>query len=96
MHPIMMLINLILDLLFWALVIWIVISWLIQFNVVNRHQPLVYRVNEALTKLFEPIMAKIRKYVPPLGTLDVAPIIFFILLAFTQYTINYYYIKNIQ
>lgn len=93
MHPILMLLNLIIDVFRWALIIWIIISWLIQFNVVNRHQPFVYRVNEALTKLFEPIMAKIRKYVPPLGTLDVAPIVFLIGLSFLQYSLNYYFLR---
>ncbi|MBM3617072.1 MAG: YggT family protein [Alphaproteobacteria bacterium] len=93
MHPILMLINLILDVFRWALIIWIIISWLIQFGIVNRHQPLVYRINDALSRLFEPILAKIRKHVPPLGSLDVAPIVLLIALAFVQYTINYYFLR---
>lgn len=56
-----------------------VMSWLIAFNVVNRHVPVVRMVWDALLALTEPLVRPIRRYVPPLaGTVDISFLILFI------------------
>lgn len=92
-NPILQLINLVLNMVSLALIVWIIIGWLIAFNILNRYQPLVYRVNDALTRFFDPMLRKIRRFVPPLGTIDISPIVLWLILYFVQSSINYIYFK---
>lgn len=89
MNPIIALINVILNMLSLALIIWIIMGWLIEFRILNRTQPLVWRINDALTRLFEPMLQHIRKITPNLGTVDISPVILWLAIFFVQYTINY-------
>ena len=52
-----------------------VISWLVAFGVLNLSNPQAARLVELLAKLTEPVMAPIRRYVPPIGGIDITPII---------------------
>ena len=60
-----------------VLLAWIIISWLITLNVVNRYQPLVLR--------------PLRKLLPDLGGIDIAPIILFLLLRFLNNALYTYF-----
>lgn len=95
MNPIVQLINVILDMITMALLIWIVIGWLIEFRILNRSQPLVYRLNDALTRFFEPMLRRIRPFTPNLGSVDIAPIILWLILFFVQASVNFIYAKYI-
>ena len=53
----------------------VVISWLIAFNVLNTQNRFVYSMLELTYKLTEPILNKIRRFLPNLGSLDISPII---------------------
>ena len=57
-----------------------VLSWLIAFDVINVRNANVYRFVAALDGIVRPLLAPIRRFVPPLGGLDLSPIIFFLLL----------------
>lgn len=92
-NPIIQLINLILDMISLALIIWIVMGWLIDFRILNRSQPLVYRIYDALTRFFEPMLRPIRRKVPSFGTIDISPIILWLILFFVQACVNYFYVK---
>lgn len=91
MHPIIWLIYMALEILSFALIIWIIFSWLIAFRILNMSQPIVYRVNDALNRLFEPMLRPIRRYMPNTGTLDLSPLVLWLFIAFLQYTIHYYF-----
>jgi YggT family protein len=56
-----------------------VMSWLIAFDVVNRHHPLTRSIWQALNALTEPLLRPIRRWMPDLGGIDVSPL--FLLLA---------------
>lgn len=90
LNPFIDLISAVIDLYFWVLVIWMVLSWLIAFNVVNRHQPFVYRANYALSRLTEPLLAPIRRLLPDLGGIDFSPIVLILLLQFLQNALYHY------
>ena len=90
MHPLVFLITSILSLINIALFIYIIISLLISFNILNRNQPLVYTVYQALSRLFEPMLKPIRQYLPDLGGIDISPIVLIIFLRFFEYCIAYY------
>lgn len=60
------------------LIIHIVMSWLIQFEILNLRQPLVAQIWYGVNKLLEPIYAPIRRMMPNMGGLDLSPIVAFI------------------
>ena len=93
MHPIHFLIDLILNLYGWVLIVWIILAWLIQFNVINAYNPFIQRVNYVLSRLIDPVLRPIRKAMPDLGGVDLAPIALIIAIQFVRYTLNYYLLR---
>ncbi|SLN14987.1 YGGT family protein [Aquimixticola soesokkakensis] len=61
-----------------VMIVQIIMSWLINFQVLNLRQPLVYQIWEGLSRLLEPVYRPIRKILPPMGGLDLAPLVAFI------------------
>ena len=60
----------------WFLVIaHVIMSWLIGFNVLNRHQPLVGAIWNGLNGVLEPIYRPIRRVLPDMGGLDLSPLV---------------------
>ena len=80
LSPIAELIIEIIDIYNYVLFTWLILSWLTAFGIVNRHQPLVQRVNFALFRLTDPLLRPIRKYMPELGGIDISPIVLILLL----------------
>ncbi|QEE34240.1 YggT family protein [Octadecabacter sp. SW4] len=52
-----------------------IMSWLISFQVLNVRQPFVSQVWYGLSRLLDPIYAPIRRILPPMGGLDLAPLV---------------------
>ena len=52
-----------------------IMSWLIQFQVLNIRQPLVSQIWYGLTRLLEPLYAPIRRILPAMGGIDLAPLV---------------------
>ncbi|GIT92592.1 YggT family protein [Jannaschia pagri] len=53
----------------------IIMSWLINFGVLNLHQPLVSQIWQGLERLLEPIYGPVRRALPQMGGLDLAPLV---------------------
>ena len=66
------------------LLIYIIATLLINFNIINTSNRLVYSAMNALFKLCEPSLRLIRKFVPFFGNIDISPIIVYLLLWFLQ------------
>ena len=56
----------------------IIMSWLINFGVLNMHQPIVAQLWDGLNRILEPAYAPIRRVLPNTGALDLAPLVFFL------------------
>ena len=84
MVPLIELLQQILSLINFALLVWIILSWLVSFQVVNLSNRFVYTVYDALNRFFEPILRPIRRFMPNLGTIDISPIILFLLINFVS------------
>ncbi len=67
--------NLILDVLWFVMIAHIIMSWLINFQVLNLRQPIVAQLWHGLNRLLEPIYSRIRRYLPDMGGLDLAPLV---------------------
>jgi YggT family protein len=57
------------------IIIHIVMSWLITFQVLNLGQPLVNSIWTGLNRLLEPVYGRIRNILPQMGGLDLAPLV---------------------
>ena len=75
MTSIFQILMLILDIVWFILNAHIIMSWLITFQVLNLRQPLVAQLWYGLNKLLEPIYRPIRRLLPDLGGLDLAPLV---------------------
>ena len=64
-----------LEILTWAIIINAVASWLVAFNVVNPRNRVVNVILRSLDAITSPVLWPLRKVIPPLGGLDITPII---------------------
>jgi YggT family protein len=90
MNPFLELFITIIDLYKLILIVWIIMSWLINFNIINRYQPLVSRVYGFLNQVTYPILGRMRDYIPLIGSIDLSPIVLFLILNFLKSFIYYY------
>jgi YggT family protein len=65
-------------LLIWIIIINVVLSWLIGFNIINPYNPFVRAVHTFCYRVTEPLLAPIRRMLPDLGGIDISPIILLI------------------
>ena len=75
MTSIFQILMLLLNIVYFIVIAHVVMSWLINFQVLNLRQPLVAQVWDGLTRLLEPVYSRVRRIVPPMGGLDLAPLI---------------------
>ncbi len=68
------------QLLILLIIIAAVWSWLVAFNVVNRRSPAVYQIERFLMAVTRPVLWPIRKVIPPIGGVDITPIIAILIL----------------
>ena len=94
MNSLLGLIIQIIDLYKFVLLIYIIATWLISFNIINTSNRFVYNVMEVLFKLSEPSLRLVRRYVPAFGSIDISPIIVYLLLWFIQSLLIEYWPKN--
>ncbi len=68
----------------------VIISWLVAFNVLNTQNRFVYSILELTYRLTDPILIKIRRFLPNLGSLDISPIILLLLIWFIEMCMKLY------
>ena len=68
----------------------VIISWLIAFNVLNTQNRFVYSILELTYRLTDPILNRIRRFLPNLGTLDISPVILLLLIWFIEMCMKLY------
>jgi YggT family protein len=66
--------SLILDVALWIIIAHIIMSWLINFQVLNLRQPLVAQLWYGLNRLLEPLYSQVRRYLPRTAGVDFAPL----------------------
>ena len=68
----------------------VIISWLVSFNVLNTQNRFVYSILELTYRLTDPILHRIRRFLPNLGSLDISPIILLLLIWFIEMCMKLY------
>jgi YggT family protein len=84
MEPILLLLYRVIDIYFYILIINIVLSWLIAFNIVNTQNKIVVTMLYATNRLTDPLLNPVRRILPNLGGIDISPIILVLCLLFVQ------------
>ena len=75
MTSIFQIMMLILDIAQWIIIAHIIMSWLINFQVLNTRQPLVAQIWYGLNRLLDPVYSWVRRFLPQMAGLDLAPLV---------------------
>ena len=89
MNPIFFLLIEVLEIYKWIVIAAVIVSWLIAFNVINTYNNFVRSLLHMLSALTEPVFRRVRKFLPPMGGLDLSPIVVFVVIITLQYTIGW-------
>jgi len=82
MKSMLILFDNIVSLYIWILIIHVIFSWLVAFNVLNTSNRFVYSVLDVSYKLTAPPLNFIRRFLPNLGSIDISPVILILGLMF--------------
>ncbi|MES1972969.1 MAG: YggT family protein [Pseudomonadota bacterium] len=72
--------QVLLNVVWWIIVIQAILSWLLAFNVINTYNDTVRQIWVALQKMTEPIYRPIRRVLPDFGALDLSPLVVLLIL----------------
>lgn len=75
MTSLIQILLMILNVVWWIVIVHVIMSWLINFQVLNLRQPLVGQIWDGLNRLLDPLYSRIRRLLPNMGGLDLAPLI---------------------
>ena len=82
MKSVLILFDNIVSLYIWILIIHVIFSWLVAFNVLNTGNRFVYSILDISYKLTAPPLNFIRRFLPNLGSIDISPVILILGLMF--------------
>lgn len=77
-HPMLVLAQIIsfcISLYIGIIILQVAVSWLIVFKVLNTDNPQARNLVELLNRAVDPVMKPVQKYVPPIGGIDISPIV---------------------
>ena len=84
MNSLLYLIIQIINLFQFVLIIYIILTWLVNFNIINTGNRFVYGILDALYRLCEPSLNFVRRYLPVFGSIDLSPIVVYLGLWFLK------------
>ena len=84
MKSIFILLDNIITIYLWIIIINAILSWLVAFNILNTQNRFVFSILDATYKMTDPVLNKIRSFVPTFGSIDISPVILILLLMFLR------------
>ncbi|MEO1194391.1 MAG: YggT family protein [Pseudomonadota bacterium] len=84
LQPLFNVIYMAIEIYIWMVIAMAIVSWLVAFDIINRHNQFVSTVGRFLWKITEPPLRPIRRILPDLGGIDISPIILILALYFLQ------------
>ena len=73
-------VHLLLQAVIWLIIAEVIVSWLVAFDVINMRNRMANQVVRMLEAATRPILRPVRRIIPPLGGLDISPMIVIIVL----------------
>ena len=84
MKSLFLLIDSVINIYIWLIIINVILSWLVSFNILNTQSRFVFAILNATHQLTDPVLNKIRKFIPNLGSIDISPVVLILLLVFIR------------
>jgi YggT family protein len=84
MKSIFILLDSVISIYLWIIIINALLSWLVAFNILNTQNRFVFSVLDTTYKLTDPVLSRIRRFVPTFGSIDISPIILILALMFLR------------
>ena len=84
MKSIFILLDSIITIYLWIIIINAILSWLVAFNILNTQNRFVFSVLDATYKITDPVLNKIRRFIPTFGSIDISPVILILALMFLR------------
>ena len=84
MKSIFILLDSVITIYIWIIIINAILSWLVAFNVLNTQNRFVFSALDVTYKLTDPVLNKIRRFIPNFGSIDISPVILILLLMFLR------------
>lgn len=75
MNLVVDILRMLLDVVWWIIIIQAILSWLIAFNVINTYNDFVRQIWGALDRMTRPLYRPIRRILPDFGGLDLSPLV---------------------
>lgn len=82
--PLIRVIIMALNAYWWAIVIYVIVGWLEQFNIINRYNNFVYGLHTFLFRVVEPALYPIRRFLPYMGGVDLSPAVLILIIYFIE------------
>lgn len=84
MQSLVLLVVTIIDLYVYILIAMVIMSWLFAFNVINHNNQFVRQVHHVIGQLTEPVLGRIRRFLPDMGGIDLSPVVLLLALFFVK------------
>ena len=84
MNSLLYLIIQIINLFEFVLIVYIIFTWLVNFNLISTSNRFVYSIMDVLYRLCESSLNFVRRYLPTFGGIDLSPIVVFLGLWFIK------------
>ena len=84
MKSIFILLDSLITIYLWIIIINALLSWLVAFNILNTQNRFVFSILETTYKLTDPILNRIRRFIPMFGSIDISPVILILGLMFLR------------
>jgi YggT family protein len=81
MNLIIDILRMLLDVVWWIIIVQAILSWLIAFNVLNTGNDFVRQIWVALDRMTQPLYRPIRRILPDFGGLDLSPLVVLVALS---------------
>jgi len=80
MQSLFQILMLILNIIYYVILVHVIMSWLINFQVLNLRQPLVAQIWYGLNRVLDPIYSRVRRLLPAMSGIDFAPLVVLIVV----------------
>ena len=84
-NPFIGLIDILLALYWYVVIAAVIVSWLIAFNVINTYNQFVRSLLRTLSALTEPVFRQVRRVIPPIGGLDLSPLVVMVFIGWLRF-----------
>ena len=95
MKSIFILMDSVITIYLWIIIINALLSWLVAFNILNTQNRFVFSVLDATYKMTDPVLNRIRRFIPTFGSIDISPVVLILLLIFLRNIIFEFFVPSL-